>query len=235
MPEVTERRIVQEFPCWYDLYVPDGAGPKPLLIALHGYGGDKTSMMKLARRINDQDYVIAALQGPHHHMIIPGDNNPEAQRRGPGIGFGWLTNFKAEDSVALHHRLISQIIDEVAETGMADQSRVFLMGFSQACGVNFRYAFTHAPRVHGVIAICGGIPGDWATEGKYAGDQLDVLYIAAERDQYYKPEQIQKNAAALETRARSVRLAFFNTRHEVPRDSYGVIDDWLRERSGNHL
>ena len=84
MAEVVERRLVQEFPCYYDLYVPDAAGPRPLLIALHGYGGDKASMMRLARRINEQDYVIASLQGPHQHLVYPDD-----RKQGLGYGMAW--------------------------------------------------------------------------------------------------------------------------------------------------
>ena len=226
MAESIERRIEQTFPCYYDLYIPDGDAPKPLLIAMHGYGGDKRSMMKLARRINDQDFVIAALQGPHQHLVMPTKESPKL-----GYGFGWLSNFKPEDSVALHHRLVNQIIDELSASGEADISRVFLIGFSQACGVNFRYAFTQADRVQGVVAICGGIPGDWDAEGKYAEGGVDVLYIAAERDEFYTTDVMRKNAEALKRRARSVELRLFDAKHEVPRDSYSVINDWLKDRT----
>lgn len=219
--------MAHEFATYYDLFIPESTGPKPLLLALHGYGGDKTSMMKLARRINDQDYVIAALQGPHQHLImLPPGERPRA----PGIGFGWVTNFKSEESVALHHRSINQIIETLTGDGTADPQNVFLMGFSQACGISFRYAFTHPQKLRGMVAICGGIPGDWQVEGKYHEGALDVLYIGAERDEFYSPEQIRKNAAALELRARSVRLEFFKTKHEVPRDSYPLIDQWIREK-----
>ncbi len=233
MPEFEplERRVVAEFPCYYDLYVPEGEKSKPLIIALHGYGGDKTSMMKLARRINEKDFAIAALQGPHQHLVMPTKESPQL-----GYGFGWLSNFKPEDSVVLHHRLVNQIIDELGASGQADVSRVFLMGFSQACGVNFRYAFTqtgtHPGRVRGVVAICGGIPGDWEQPGKYEGEQLDVLYIATERDEFYTPERMRQNAEALKSRARSVDLQFFDAKHEVPREAYAVIDEWLRRQAG---
>lgn len=220
----SERRLEQTFPCYYDLYVP-GGGPKPLLIAAHGYGGDKASMMRLSRRINDHDFVIASLQGPHQHLVMPTKEAPQL-----GYGFGWLSNFKPEDSIRLHHRLVNAIIDELTQAGAIDTRRVFLLGFSQAVGVNFRYAFTHSERVRGVVAICGGIPGDWATEGKYAGDNLDVLYIAAERDEFYTPERMRQNAEALRSRARSIELQFFDAPHEVPRASYPIIDQWLRRQ-----
>ncbi len=225
MAEVSELRTVQEFPCYYDLYVPDGAGPKPLLIALHGYGGDKSSMLRLARRINDTDFVIAALQGPHQHLIRPTKENPQL-----GYGFGWLTNFKPEESVALHHRLVREIIAVVGQSGEADTNKVFLLGFSQAVGVNFRFAFTQPDLVRGVVAICGGTPGDWNSEGKYMSGAVDVLYLAGEHDEFYSPERIRQNAEALAKRARSVQLRMFEAGHEVPREAYPVIDEWLKEK-----
>src|SRR5262245_317887 len=106
MAEIIECQILREFSFYYDLYIPEGDGePKPLIIALHGYGGDKSSMMRVMRRINERDYVIACLQGPHQHMIIPDKDSTK-----PGYGFGWLTNFKSEESVALHHYLVLDII-----------------------------------------------------------------------------------------------------------------------------
>lgn len=226
MSETSERRTVQEFPCYYDLYVPDGAEPKPLLIALHGYGGDKSSMLRLARRINETDFVIAALQGPHQHMVMPPKENPQL-----GYGFGWLTNFKAEESVALHHQLVREIITTTGQSGEADTSKVFLLGFSQAVGVNFRFAFTQPDLVRGVVAICGGIPGDWESEGKYASGAVDVLYVASERDEFYTSERIRQNAESLARRARSVQLRMFEAGHEVPREAYPVIDAWLKDRA----
>jgi predicted esterase len=224
--QIRECRVVAELACYYDLYVPPGDAPKPLVIALHGYGGDKSSMMKVMRRINETDFVIAALQGPHHHLVMPTKEKPQL-----GYGFGWLSNFKPEESVALHHRLIKQVIAEQTAAGTIDPQRVFLLGFSQAVGVNFRFAFTHPELIRGVVAIAGGIPGDWATEGKYATGAVDALYVAAERDEFYSTERIRQNAEALQSRARTVALEFFDATHEVPRAAYSVIDAWLKNQT----
>ncbi len=226
MSETNERRLIVEFPCYYDLCIPESDQPKPLVIATHGYGGDKSSMMKLMRRINERDYVIAALQGPHQHMVMPTKESPKL-----GYGFGWLSNFKSDESVAMHHQLIRQIIESLGKSGEADTSRVFLVGFSQSVGANFRFAFTHPGLIRGVVAICGGIPGDWELDGKYQSVAVDVLYVAAERDEFYTPERMRQNAAALERRARSVEIRFFDAGHEVPRDAYPVINDWLARHS----
>jgi phospholipase/carboxylesterase len=222
MLEPMERQLRVEFPCYYDLYIPEGDRPKPLVIATHGYGGDKTSMMKMMRRINERDYAIAALQGPHQHLVMPTRESPKL-----GYGFGWLSNFKPDESVAVHHQLIRQIIETLRASGEADTSRVFLVGFSQSVGANFRFAFTHPDLVRGVVAICGGIPGDWESDSKYQAGVVDVLYVVAERDEFYTPERMRQNAEALRRRARSVELQCFDAGHEVPRDAYPVINGWL--------
>jgi phospholipase/carboxylesterase len=137
-----------------------------------------------------------------------------------------------EESVALHHSAVREIIRHAENSGRVDTSRVFLLGFSQACGVNFRFAFTHSDLIAGVVAICGGIPGDWDTGEKYSGSSIDVLYISGERDEFYSPQRIEDYAAALRTRARSVSLRILSSGHEVSRESYSIMDEWLRERAG---
>src|SRR5687767_4942458 len=112
MAEVTERRLVQQFPLYYDLYVPEDEKPKPLIIALHGYGGDKASLLRLMRCVlSDGDagvseYVMACPQVPYQYLVMPTEESPAL-----GYGFGWLSNFKPEESVAMHHQLIREIVE----------------------------------------------------------------------------------------------------------------------------
>jgi phospholipase/carboxylesterase len=226
MADVVERRTPQQVFSHYDLYVPAGAeGPAPLLVALHGYGGNKESMMRAARRINDRDFAIASLQGIHQHIVYPEDRSQPL-----GYAFGWLTNFKPEESIAVHHTAVAGIIHALDVERVADASRVFLLGFSQSVALNFRYAFTHPEKVKGVVAICGGIPGDWEADGKYRAGDVDVLYVGGEDDEFYPPERIERNAEALRSRARRVEVSLFDAGHEVPRAANSVIDAWLRER-----
>jgi predicted esterase len=228
MSEAVERAVPQRTFSYYDLYVPEGcAKPLPLVVAAHGYGGDKASMLRAVRRFDERNFAVASLQGIHQHVVRPEDGP-----RTLGYGFGWLTSFKPAESIALHHRAVDAIVDDLAAEGIADPARVFLLGFSQACAVNFRYAFTYPERVRGVVAICGGIPGDWGEEGKYRAGDVDVLYVAAREDEFYPPARIERFADALRMRARSVDLRFFDVGHVVPREAREPIGAWLREKAG---
>ena len=147
--------IKAETKFYYDLHVP-AETPAPLLVALHGYGSNKGWMMREARRHAPEGFAVAALQGPHQHLKEP------KEKGGPlRYGFGWLTNFHPEDSVALHHRALLDLIGALVEQGVARRDAVFLMGFSQSCALNYRFAFTHREFLRGCVGVCGGVPGDW--------------------------------------------------------------------------
>ena len=224
MADAVERGFAQEVRRYYDLYVPDGEGPFPLVVATHGYGGDKASMMRLARRVDDRRFAVASLQGLHQHVVYPDERGKPLR-----YGFGWLTNFKPEESVALHRDALLTVLAEVGRDERVDAERAFLLGFSQAVALNFRVAFKEPERVRGVVGICGGIPGDWEEGGYRAGD-FDVLVVGATRDEFYPPERVERNATALRSRARSVEVRLFEAGHEGPRESYPVIAEWLAAR-----
>jgi predicted esterase len=53
---------------YYDIDLPRNHARRkrwPLLVALHGYEGNKDSMMRVARRIADGNMVVISLQGPN--------------------------------------------------------------------------------------------------------------------------------------------------------------------------
>src|SRR5215218_1007820 len=191
-PQV-DRILEARINLYYDLR-PGATSPAPLLIALHGYGANKRYMMAEAQHMAPEQFAIASLQGFHQHI-----REPRVEGGPLRFGFGWLTNFRSEESVALHHRALIDLIDIMTKEGIADPARVFLLGFSQSCALNYRFAFTHPDRLRGVVGICGGIPGDWDTSNVYRKSQVDVLHLAGTRDEFYPPERVQNYEAQLKT------------------------------------
>jgi predicted esterase len=62
---------------------------------------------------------------------------------------------------------------------------------------------------------------------------LEVLYIGASQDEFYTPERLAQFADAMRQRARSVELQMFDCGHEVPRDSYPTINQWIKSKVRN--
>ena len=221
-----EKSTRQEINLYYDLYVPDEKEGKrrPLLIGLHGYEGNKESMMALARKINSRDYILASLQAPNSFFVREG-NDPANAR----IGFGWMMQYKAQETIDLHHRTLTSLIEDAVANHSADAKSIFLLAFSQSVSLNYRFTFTHPGAVRGVIAVCGGIPGDW-NEDKYQKSDTDVLIIAGEADEFYPPARTRAFKDALARRARAVEYMSFPVGHLFPRESLPVINDWIAKR-----
>src|SRR6478736_4537996 len=112
-----------EISLYYDLYIPENISkPAPLLIAVHGYGAHKRYMMREARLIARDNFVIVSLQGPHQHFRRTDD--------GYKVGFGWLTDHRPDESVLLHQKFILDVIEKLAAENLIDRSQISLYGFS---------------------------------------------------------------------------------------------------------
>src|SRR5678815_3921910 len=217
----TDRILEARINLYYDLR-PGNSSSAPLLIALHGYGANKRYMMREAELMAPEHFAIASLQGFHQHMREP------REAGGPmRFGFGWLTNFRTEESVALHHRALIDLIETLTDEGFADPRRVFLLGFSQSCALNYRFAFTHTDRLRGVVGICGGIPGDWETSPTYREADFDVLHLTGRRDEFYTPERVRDYERQLKTRARSVTFRSYDATHEIVPEMRSDVVQWL--------
>jgi phospholipase/carboxylesterase len=220
-PKQQERSLRAELNVYYDLYSPE-VTPAPLLIALHGYGANKRQMMREARQMAPSSFAIASLQGFHQHMKEP--KEPGGPLR---FGFGWLTNFHPEESVAIHHKAVSDLVDDLVVEKVADPQRLFLLGFSQSCALNYRFAFTHVDVLRGVIGICGGLPGDWQTNESYKPTDAAVFHLAGNQDEFYTPERVSDYAAQLRMRASDVTFKTYEGGHEFVPEMRGDIRAWL--------
>ena len=219
----TDLSVKAEIKLYYDLYLPENLKtPAPLLIAVHGYGAHKRYMMREARLIAPENFVIASIQAPHQHFR-PTDS-------GFKIGFGWLSDFKAEESVLLHQNFILDVIEKLAEKEIIDTEKVYLYGFSQACALNFRFAFTFPYIVRGVIGVCGGIPSDLATNESYKPTNADAFYLYGNTDEFYQLEKFQNFEQKLKNYLPNFQAKLYEAKHEIANEMREDMKNWLAEK-----
>lgn len=198
-----------EISLYYDLYVPENISlPAPLLIAVHGYGAHKRYMMREARAVGDERFAIASIQGPHQHYHRTKDG-------GYRVGFGWLTDHKPDEYVRLHHRFVLDVIDKLAGDGLIDRSRVVLFGFSQACALNFRFAFTHGESLRAIVGVCGGIPGDLDENQTYKPFDAKTFYLYGDDDEFYTQEQFAGFNKRLDEMLPNYASKHYTAKHEI--------------------
>ena len=218
---ITDQTLQASINLYYDLQ-PASNSPAPLLLALHGYGAFKEQMMREAQLMAPDGFAVASLQAFHQHM-----KEPRQPGGPPRYGFGWLTNYRSDESVTIHHQGLLDLIDKLTREGIADQSQVFLLGFSQSCALNYRFAFTYPQHLRGVVGICGGIPGDWETSTVYRQSPVDVFHLTGTEDEFYPPSRVADYEKQLGTRARSVVSKSYQAAHEIVPEMRSDVKQWL--------
>ena len=216
----TDLHLTAEIKLYYDLHLPEkSVKPAPLLIAVHGYGAHKRYMMREAKLVAPEDFAVVSIQAPHQHFRPTGD--------GYKVGFGWLTDFKAAESVAIHQNFVLRIIEKLAGENAIDDSRVYLFGFSQACALNFRFAFTHPEKIRGVAGISGGIPSDLATNEDYQQLNAEVLYLYGDDDEFYPLEKFQTYERKLKEIVPHLQSKCYAAKHVITDAMRDDLRVWL--------
>ena len=216
----TDLHLTAEIKLYYDLDKPENrVEPAPLLVAVHGYGAHKRYMMREAKLIAPENFAIVSLQAPHQHFRPTGD--------GYKVGFGWLTDFKAAESVDVHQNFVLHLIEKLSNDGVIDASKVYLFGFSQACALNFRFAFTHPDKVKGVVGICGGIPSDLETNDDYKTLNADVFYLYGDDDEFYPLEKFQTYEQKLKNVVPHLQSKRYEAKHNITDAMREDVREWF--------
>jgi phospholipase/carboxylesterase len=220
----TDLSVTAEIKLYYDLHLPENIKKSvPLLIAVHGYGAHKRYMMREAKLIAPENFAVVSIQAPHQHFR-PTDN-------GFKIGFGWLTDYKPEQWVALHHKFVLDVIEKLKNEAVIDEKNIYLYGFSQSCALNFRFAFTHLENLRGVLGVCGGIPGDLETNKIYRPTKAEVFYLYSRKDNFYPLEKFEKFDAKLKDYLPNYQSKSYEATHEITDEMREDLKNWLNSRN----
>ena len=218
MNDVIDRSFSARLDCHYLLRAAGPVDAKTTLaVALHGFGANPENMLELTARLFSAPCVLAALQGPNQFFTAGKDGQ---------VGFGWNTNRRAAESIRLHHDMVLHVLAEAGREFGIPPERRLLVGFSQAVSLNYRLAATCPDAVRGVVAICGGLPGDWET-GEYRPVKAALLHIARRDDEYYSPAVTEQYRSRLRLRAPDVEFHLLDGGHTMPSRGNLLVDPWI--------
>ncbi len=138
-----ERRQIDD---WiFQVRYPDGAGPSPVVLMLHGWTGDEQSMWVFAGRMPSQAVLLA----------------PRAPYTSPLGGYSWHANqHKVWPWVDDFNPALESLFQVLTAQNFpeADLSRLTLAGFSQGAACAYALALQHPRRVQAVVGLSGFMP-----------------------------------------------------------------------------
>lgn len=204
----------------------DGARP-PLLILLHGVGGNERSMAHLVTAF-DPRFVVVSVRSP---LML----GPDA--------FAWFhVTFTAQgplivpDEAEAGWRLLARFVDEAVERYGADPAQVYLAGFSQGAIMSIATLLTAPEKVAGVAAMSGRLLPEVlphvATPDALRGRRLLIVHGAADEKlgiHFARSARDRLASFPLELVYRELPMG-----HSVTPESLDVVTTWLGAALDDH-
>ncbi|HET6764262.1 MAG TPA: alpha/beta fold hydrolase [Longimicrobiaceae bacterium] len=203
--------------------VADGAPDAlpPLVVLLHGYGGDARSMMTLGELLHPA-FTVVVPQGPYAL---------------PDGGWGWYALGEATptgrvvDVPGMHaaRRAVARLLREAAEVHGADPDRIYLCGHSQGAALALAVALAEPAGMAGLVAISGRVVPEAlvaeATPGFVHG--LPVLVAHGTYDPVVPVAHGRSARRVLEERGARVMYREYDAEHAVTREMLDDLNGWL--------
>jgi len=206
------------------------SGAPPLMLLVHGLGGDEKSLYFLANKL-DGRFFFVSVRAPYALE---------------GGGYAWFRprfapdgSAKPPDEAEASRRLLLGFVDEAVEAYRVDAGRVYLFGFSQGTMMSLGAALTAPEKIAGVVAASGRLLPELLPI-MAAPDRLEGLPIFVSHG---VRDEILPIRYAREIRDRlslfPVELSYreYPMGHEIRQECIADISDWLGalldDRKGN--
>ena len=188
--------------------------PKKVIITLHGWTGDISSMEPVANAWGLDDVKWVLVQAPY--IATNG-------------GFSWFDGnedigWKYQDSFDILSKLISELNDQ----GYPNHA-IYILGFSQGACLSMEFMIRQTFSLCGIIPIAGFI----RYKKRFKQDILNesrntrVLLIHGDKDEVILPEQSQISFELLEGAGFDTQLHIISARHKVPLQAKILIENFI--------
>ena len=188
--------------------------PRNVLIALHGWTGNISSMEPVANAWGIDDVKWILVQAPY----IATDG-----------GFTWFDGnedigWKYQDSFDILSKLISELNDQ----GFPNHA-IYILGFSQGACLSMEFMIRQRFSLGGIIPIAGFI----RYKERFKQDVLNesrntrVLLLHGDKDEVILPEQSQMSFELFKDSGFETQLHILAARHKVPLQAKNLIEDFI--------
>jgi phospholipase/carboxylesterase len=131
-------------------FLPTGYEPNyayPLIVFLHGHGGNEEQVLRLAPRLSRRNYICIGLRGPHF-LGLRADGRP-------GYGWGGRGQFDS-----LLEDYVFRAVETTRRNYHVHSERIYLAGICEGASQAYRLGLQFPEKFGGVISLNGAMCRD---------------------------------------------------------------------------
>ena len=205
-----------------------GAAHGPLVVMIHGLGGDENVMWVFDRAIP----TLATAISPRAPIQIEAGLPYAAEVQG---GYSWVRPTPAREvdqaDLADAIDLMRRFIGEAIQTYEIDPQKVILMGFSQGAALTYALSLAAPDLISGVIALAGFLPASASPRtAQHAAHfpRHGYLIIHGLEDDTVLIGEARRARSILESIGAPVEYHEYPIGHKLPAQGMQDIAQWLK-------
>ncbi|NUQ62424.1 MAG: dienelactone hydrolase family protein [Pirellulales bacterium] len=189
----------------------------PLLVWLHGTGGEERQLMRIMPMVSMRNYVAVAPRG----LIAPQSSTDRPQ-------YGWP---QSPDYIEAAEQRVLDAVEAARQRFTIHPKRVFLAGFDCGGTMAFRVAMDCPRQFAGVLSIGGAFPRLYNPFHQLADSRRIPVFLAIGRDStVYPPEQACDDLRLFHAAGMSVTLRQYPSGHQLTPQALRDVDRWIMEQ-----
>ncbi len=190
----------------------------PLIVWLHGHGGDERHLLRVMPLVSMRNYVAVAPRG----TIVAG------QGPSPAECYGWQ---QSEEHVHEAEQRIFDAIELTAQRFHVDRQRVFLGGFDSGGTMAFRVAMSRPASFAGVLSLGGAFPTGRTPLAKLTESRRLPIFMAVGRySGFYTPAAVCDDLRLLHAAGLSITLREYPCGHELAPQMLMDVNRWIMDQ-----
>lgn len=151
------------------IHQPEGPGPHPVFLLIHGWTGDENSMWVFGSQLSSEAIIIT----PRAPYL---SNHPKY------AGYSWNERKTGEwsslDDFLPSIQALDDLLEKLEKQLNGDFSSISLVGFSQGTALSYGYALLHLDRIQRIAGLAGFAPENFEKKISSSPLQDIPIYIA---------------------------------------------------------
>ena len=216
---VTSVNIIQQAGLIHRVQQPEGDGPFPTVVMLHGRAGTEDVMWVFANTM------------PSNWLLVA----PRGIRIDPDGGYDWRPRGQDEwPPLAAFDEAVTAVtrfIHALPDLYNADPAQIYLMGFSQGAATSYATAMQQPGLVQGIAGLVGFVPGDCGEMVETAVLQdLPIFMAVGTQDTTVPYEQSQQCGNTLRNAGAALTYGEYDTGHKLSGQGIRDLREWWKKR-----